>query len=65
MGFHEAAGLYLDKLTEEGGKDIKAKRSRLSIHLTPFFGNKPIDQHVLEYDQDFWDGHTEEQPYFG
>ena len=36
VGFREAATRYLDKLTEEGGKDLVAKRRRLTLHLVPF-----------------------------
>lgn len=36
--FAEAAKKYLQKLEEEGGKDIAAKTYRLDQHLIPFFG---------------------------
>jgi integrase len=32
----------LKKLTDEGGKDLKAKRYRLELHLAPFFGTMPL-----------------------
>lgn len=42
MGFSEAAEKYLIKLGQEDGKDLKMKRSRLSMHLSPFFDNVPL-----------------------
>lgn len=42
MDFTEAAEKYLIKLGEEGGKDLKMKRSRLNMHLSPFFDNVPL-----------------------
>lgn len=44
LGFREAAAQYLQKLEEEGGKDRKAKGSRLNLHLVPFFGDKPLSK---------------------
>lgn len=42
LGFKSAAEKYLSKLQEEGGKDLKAKKMRLSHHLVPFFKDKPL-----------------------
>ena len=42
LGFAQAAQVYLDKLVEEGGKDIEKKRYRLHYHLLPFFKRKPL-----------------------
>ena len=42
LGFREAARHYLDKLVEEGGKDLVAKRRRLTLHLMPFFDDMPL-----------------------
>ncbi|SEO38261.1 Site-specific recombinase XerD [Nitrosospira multiformis] len=44
MGFVEAADKYLAKLAQEGGKDLKMKRYRLSMHLSPFFGATPLSK---------------------
>jgi len=44
LGFREAATRYLDKLAEEGGKDLVMKRRRLGLHLVPFFGDTPLSQ---------------------
>lgn len=44
LGFAEAAKLYVDRLGEEGGKNIAAKDRQLRQHLTPFFRSKPLAQ---------------------
>jgi integrase len=44
LGFREAATRYLEKLAEEGGKDLVMKRRRLRLHLVPFFGDTPLSQ---------------------
>ncbi len=42
LRFSEAAARYLSMLAEEGGKDLKAKKWRLDLHLVPFFGHAPL-----------------------
>lgn len=42
--FEEAAENYLEKLKEEGGKNISKKREQLKLHLVPFFKDKPLSQ---------------------
>jgi integrase len=42
LGFKGASEKYLNKLKEEGGKDLKAKNMRLRFHLKPFFKDKPL-----------------------
>lgn len=42
LSFQEAATRYLDKLAEEGGKDLTAKRRRLTLHLMPFFADTAL-----------------------
>lgn len=42
LGFAQAALAYLDKLAEEGGKNIAKKRQHLTDHLVPFFNDKPL-----------------------
>jgi integrase len=42
LSFAKAAEKYLLKQEQEGGKDLKMKRYRLNMHLTPFFGQKPL-----------------------
>ncbi|MEO5334406.1 MAG: hypothetical protein H7839_20515 [Magnetococcus sp. YQC-5] len=44
LGFREAAGKYLVKLAEEGGKDLVMKRRRLNLHLVPFFDEIPLSK---------------------
>ncbi|WON75156.1 tyrosine-type recombinase/integrase [Nitrosospira sp. Is2] len=44
MGFSEAVDNYLIKLEQEGGKDLKMKRARLRLHISPFFGNLPLSK---------------------
>jgi integrase len=42
LGFREAATRYVERLEQEGGKNIKAKRRQIAQHLTPFFGDRPL-----------------------
>ena len=42
LGFREAGEKYLIKLEREGGKDIKKKKQRIDLHLSPFFKDKPL-----------------------
>jgi integrase len=42
LEFAQAALAYLDKLAEEGGKNIAKKRQHLTDHLVPFFNDKPL-----------------------
>ena len=44
LGFGEAGDKYIQKLEEEGGKDLAAKRRRLNQHLIPFFGDTPLSK---------------------
>jgi integrase len=44
LGFADAGERYLKKLEQEGGKDLKMKRYRLGMHLSPFFGNTPLSK---------------------
>jgi len=44
LGFREAALRYVDRLEQEDGKNIKAKRRQLNQHLVPFFGDRPLSQ---------------------
>jgi integrase len=34
--------LYLSRLTDEGGKDLKEKKRRLEQHVVPYLGDKPL-----------------------
>ena len=42
LGFRTASASYLNKLMQEGGKDLKMKQYRLAMHLNPFFKDKPL-----------------------
>ena len=42
LGFEKAANEYIDKLIQEGGLDIPAKKQKLNMHLIPFFKDKPL-----------------------
>jgi integrase len=44
LRFDQSAELYLQKLKEEGGKDLKMKSMRLDHNLIPFFKDKPLTQ---------------------
>ena len=44
MSFEEAAKRYIDRLGEEGGKNIGTKERQLLQHVTPFFRAKPLAQ---------------------
>jgi hypothetical protein len=44
LSFRDAATKYLQRLQEEGGKDLVAKERRLRLHLSPFFDQKPISK---------------------
>jgi len=44
LGFREAALRYVERLEQEDGKNIKAKRRQLNQHLVPFFGDRPLSQ---------------------
>lgn len=44
LGFAEAAEKYLVKLEQEGGKDLKMKRYRLTMHLVPVIGDRPLSK---------------------
>jgi integrase len=40
----EAAPRYIERLLQEGGKDIEMKRKRFERHVVPFFGDRPLSQ---------------------
>lgn len=42
LGFRQAAEKYLEKLEQEGGKDIRSKGQRFRQYLIPFFGDTPL-----------------------
>ena len=44
LSFNKAAEVYLDKLTEIGGKDYVKNEQHLRLHLNPYFGRMRLDQ---------------------
>ena len=42
LSFKQAAETYLERLEEEGGKDLVMKRRRLKYHLVPALGNRAL-----------------------
>jgi integrase len=44
LSFRDAAGKYLIKLGECGGKNIDTKKQHLEQHCTPFFGDLPLNK---------------------
>ena len=44
LTFSSAAGLYLAKLKEIGGKDYDNNEQHLRLHLTPYFGTMRLDK---------------------
>ena len=42
LSFKQAADAYLEKLEEEGGKDLVMKRRRFKYHLVPALGNRAL-----------------------
>ena len=44
LSFSDAATKYLERLAQKDGKDIPKKTYRLDKHLTPFFGQCPLNK---------------------
>jgi hypothetical protein len=44
LSFRDAADKFLEKLEQEGGKDLMAKCQRLRLHLVRFFDNAPLSK---------------------
>jgi len=59
--FRDAAEKYLNKLALEGGKDLKVKKARLTRHLIPFFGDKPLSG-MTPFDIERYKKHRQQQP---
>jgi integrase len=60
LGFRAAASRYLERLTEAGGKDLKAKKHRLEDHLMPFFGDRPLSA-INSFDIERYKKHRQTQ----
>lgn len=44
LSFREASRMYLERLGETNGKDLRMKHQRLESHLVPFFGETPLSR---------------------
>jgi integrase len=62
LSFREAAGKYLARLKESGGKDLKMKTARLKHHLIPFFGDTPLSR-ITVFDIDRYKKRRTEERY--
>ncbi len=60
MSFKEASDEYIRRLEAGDGKEIKAKKQRLKDYLTPFFGEKVINQ-ISTFDVDRYKKARQEQ----
>ena len=49
LTFTDAAEKYLIKLAQEDGKDLQMKSYRFKMHLSPFFGDMPLNK-VTSFD---------------
>lgn len=61
LSFREAAGKYLERLGESGGKDLKMKTARLTHHLVPFFGDMPLSK-VSGFDIERYKRQRQQEP---
>lgn len=62
LTFREAAAGYLERLAAEGGKDLKMKRQRLSLHLVPFFDAVALDKITTSEIERYKQQRRHEQP---
>ena len=60
LGFRQAAEKYLAMLRQEGGKDLGKKRTRLELHLMPFFKDKTLAK-ISTFDVERYKKHRQEQ----
>lgn len=44
FSFRKAADKYIEKLKAGGGRDLSAKKRKLELHLSSFFGDRPLDK---------------------
>jgi integrase len=56
-----AAPLYIDRLHQEGGKNIERKRLQLEQTLTPYFGDRPLSQ-ITTFEIERYKKHRISQP---
>jgi len=56
-----AAPLYIDRLHQEGGKNIERKRLQLEQSLIPYFSNQPLSQ-ITTFEIERYKKHRTSQP---
>ena len=56
-----AVPLYIERLLQEGGRDIEGKRKRLERWTIPFLGDRPLSQ-ITSFDIDRYKKHRLTQP---
>jgi len=61
LNFAAAAPLYIERLRQEGGKNIKRKQQQVDQSLIPYFGSKPISQ-ITTFDIERYKKHRASQP---
>jgi integrase len=61
LTFAAAAPLYIERLRQEGGKNIKRKQQQVDQSLIPYFGSKPISQ-ITTFDIERYKKHRASQP---
>ena len=44
LSFRDAAAKYFERLKESGGRNLRAKKFQLRLHLVPFFGDIPLSK---------------------
>jgi integrase len=56
-----AVALYLSRLTDEGGKDLKEMKRRLNQHVVPYLGDRPLSK-IESFDIERYKKHRLSQP---
>ncbi len=59
--FAAAVPLYIERLQQEGGKEVPRKRQRLEKYLMPFFGDIQLSR-ISSFDVERYKKHRLEQP---
>ena len=61
LTIREAAAQYLDRLIESDGKDVKAKKMRLGLHIVPFLGHLTLSS-ITNFDVERYKKHRQSEP---
>jgi integrase len=61
LTFAAAAPLYIDRLHQEGGKNIERKQLQLEQSLVPYFSNQPLSQ-ITTFEIERYKKHRTNQP---